>query len=187
MKAQDTAELFFTDVKVPKENLLGDPSKAMGYLMQGLAEERLIGAVGYLAMAHKAMDITVEFAKQRRLFGKALCEFQNTQFKLAELQAELDIQQVYIDQAVAAFNEDAFTAVDAAKAKLATRELLCRVVDECLQQHGGAGYMNEYPIARLYADAGVTRIYAGSSEVMKLIISRDMFQGDAIPFNEKNL
>jgi acyl-CoA dehydrogenase len=187
MKAQDTAELFFSNVKIPKENALGDPSKGMHYLMEGLAEERLIVTVQNIALARKAMDLTVQFVTERKLFGKQLCDYQNTQFKLAELQAELDMQQVYVDQCVAAFNAGQFSAEDAAKAKLLTSELLCKVADEGVQQHGGAGYMDEYPISRIYTDARISRIYAGTSEVMKLIIARDMYSGDWVSFNEKNL
>ncbi len=187
MKAQDTAELFFNNVTVPKENVLGDPAKGFYYLMEGLAEERLIGACGYVSGAQKAYDVTIDFVKQRKLFGKTLSSFQNTQFKLAELRAELDIQQVYVDQCVAAQNAGKLTAVDAAKAKLATSELFCRVVDEGVQQHGGAGYMDEYPISRMYTDARISRIYAGSSEVMKLIISRDVFSENFVAFNERDL
>jgi acyl-CoA dehydrogenase len=184
-KAQDTSELFFANVKVPKENLLGEEGKGLSQLMMALAEERLMSAVEALASAQKAFDITVDFVKERKMFGKRLAEFQNTQFKLAELKAELDIQQVYIDQCVKAANADELTAVDAAKAKYACSELLCRVVDEGVQLHGGAGYMDEYPISRMYTDARVTRIYAGSSEIMKLIISRDILGGDNIPFVDR--
>ncbi len=187
MKAQDTAELFFNNVKIPKANVLGDADKGFHYLMEGLAEERLIGACGYLSGAQKAFDLTVAFVKERKLFGKSLAQFQNTQFKLAELRAELDIQQIFVDQCVAAQNAGQLTAVDSAKAKLATSELFCRTVDEGVQQHGGAGYMDEYPISRLYTDARVSRIYAGSSEVMKLIISRDVFGADYVAFNERDL
>lgn len=184
-KAQDTSELFFANVKVPKENLLGVEGKGLSQLMMALAEERLMSAVEALASAQKAFDITVDFVKERKMFGKRLSDFQNTQFKLAELKAELDIQQVYIDQCVKAANADELTAIDAAKAKYACSELLCRVVDEGVQLHGGAGYMDEYPISRMYTDARVTRIYAGSSEIMKLIISRDILGGDNIPFVDR--
>ncbi|WP_101757897.1 acyl-CoA dehydrogenase family protein [Oceanicoccus sp. KOV_DT_Chl] len=186
-KAQDTAELFFQNVKVPKENTLGDPTKGFSYLMEGLAEERLIAAVEALSAAQKAFDITVDFTNERKLFKKTLAEFQNTQFKLAELKAEIDMQQIYIDQCVKALNSEQLTAVDAAKAKLLTSELLCRVVDEGVQLHGGAGYMDEYPICRMYADARVTRIYAGTSEVMKLIIGRDIYQGENTAFIDRDM
>lgn len=176
MMAQDTAELFFTNVKVPKANVLGDATKGFYYLMEGLAEERLIGAVGYLACAQKAFDITVDFVQQRKAFGKKIADFQNTQFTLAALRVELDVAQSFLDQCVAAHNEKKLTAVDAAKAKLYTSEVQARVVDAGVQLHGGAGYMDEYPISRLYTDARITRIYAGTSEVMKLIISRDVLK-----------
>ncbi len=179
-KGQDTAELFFQNVKVPKANVLGDPAKGFSYLMEGLAEERLIAAVECLAAAQKAFDITLEFTKERKMFKQTLGNFQNTQFKLADLRAELDMQQVYVDQCVKALGQEDLSAVDAAKAKLVTSELLCRVVDEGVQLHGGAGYMDEYAICRMYTDARVTRIYAGTSEVMKLIIGRDLYQGEAV-------
>ncbi len=186
-KGQDTAELFFSNVKVPKENLLGTEGKGLSQLMEALAEERLISAVESLSAAQKAFDITVEFTRERKLFKKQLSEFQNTQFKLAELRAELDMQQIYIDQCVKALNADQLSATDAAKAKYLTTELHCRVVDEGVQLHGGAGYMDEYPISRMYTDARVTRIYAGSSEVMKLLISRDIYNGDYVPFIDRDL
>jgi acyl-CoA dehydrogenase len=185
MKAQDTAEMFFQDVKVPKQNVLGDPTKGFIYLMQGLAEERLIGACGFLSAAHHAFDITVDFVKQRKMFGKTLSQFQNTQFALAALRTELDIAQVYLDQCVAAHNENRLTAEDAAKAKLFTSELQGRVVDECLQLHGGAGFMDEYAISRHYTSARITRIFAGTSEIMKLIIARDIFGENYQPFNDR--
>lgn len=177
-KAQDTAELFFNNVRIPKENVLGDPAKGFSYLMDALAEERLIAAAEFIAAAQKAFDVTLDFVRDRKMFGRTLAEFQNTQFKLAELRAELDMQQVFIDQCVAAVNQGTLTAIDAAKAKLVTSELLCRVVDEGVQLHGGSGYMDEYPISRMYTDARITRIYAGTSEVMKLLISRDFLRDD---------
>jgi len=177
-KAQDTAELFFNNVRIPKENVLGDPAKGFSYLMEALAEERLIAATEFIAAAQKAFDVTLEFVRERKMFGRTLAEFQNTQFKLAELRAELDMQQVYIDQCVVAVNQGSLSAIDAAKAKLVTSELLCRVVDEGVQLHGGSGYMDEYPISRMYTDARITRIYAGTSEVMKLLISRDFMRDD---------
>lgn len=186
-KAQDTAELFFQNVKVPKENVLGDPARGLSYLMEGLAEERLIASVECLAAAQKAFDITLEFTKERKLFRKTLGDFQNTQFKLSDLRAELDMQQIYIDQCVMALAADALTDVDAAKAKLLTSELLCRVVDEGVQLHGGAGYMDEYAICRMYTDARVTRIYAGTSEVMKLIIGRDLYKNAAVASVDRDL
>lgn len=184
LKGQDTAELFFDNVKVPKENVLGDPTQGFKYLMQSLAEERLIGAATYVANSQLAFDITREFVMGRKAFGKSISDFQNTQFKMAEMRAEIDMQQIYVDQLVEIHNRGELTAEDAAKAKLLTSELLCKVVDECLQLHGGAGYMDEYRISRMYTDARITRIFAGSSEIMKLIISRDIFKDGYAPFCE---
>ncbi|MEO1078014.1 MAG: acyl-CoA dehydrogenase family protein [Pseudomonadota bacterium] len=186
LKAQDTAELFFNDVRIPGSQVLGEVHKGFYYLMEGLAEERLMGAVGYLAAAQLSWDLTRDYVRERKAFGKPVAAFQNTQFKLAELRSELDIQQTYVDQCVAAFNAGQLTAVDAAKAKLATSELQVRAADVGVQLHGGAGYMDEYPISRQYTDARISTIYAGSSEVMKLIISRDCLGEDYQPFNTRN-
>ncbi len=186
MKAQDTAELFFNNVKVPKENVLGNPGEGFIYLMKGLAEERLIGAVGYLAAGQLSFDLTLDFVKERKVFGKPVAAFQNTQFQLAELRTELDIAQIFVDQCVAAFNADKLTPIDAAKAKLVTSELQVKAADIGVQLHGGAGYMDEYPISRQFTDARVAPIYAGSSEVMKIIISRDVLGDGYEPFNTRN-
>ena len=175
LKAQDTAELFFNNVKVPKENLLGDPAKGFRYMMKGLAEERLISAVGSLAQAQRAFDITRDFVIDRKAFNQRLADFQNTRFKMASLRSELDIAQVYIDQCVKAHNKHEMTSDMAAKAKLYTSELEARMVDEGVQLHGGAGYMDEYEICRLYGNARIARIYAGTSEIMKEIIAREVF------------
>lgn len=182
LKGQDTAELFFDNVKVPKDNVLGDPTQGFKYLMTSLAEERLIGAATYVACAQNAFDETRKFVMERKAFRKSLSDFQNTQFKMAEMRANIDMQQIYIDQLVAVHNNGELTSEDAAKAKLLTSELLCDVVDECVQLHGGAGYMEEYPISRMYTDARITRIFAGSSEIMKLIISRDVFSSKYVAF-----
>jgi len=186
LKAQDTAELFFNDVRVPKANVLGEPGKGFIYLMEGLAEERLMGAAGYIASAQLSWDLTAAFVQERKAFGKPLAAFQNTQFQLADLRSRLDITQSYVDQCVEAFNAGALTAVDAAKAKLATSELQVEAAEIGVQLHGGAGYMDEYPISRQYTDARVSTIYAGSSEVMKIIISRDCLSADYTPFNKRN-
>ena len=186
LKAQDTAELFFNDVKVPKANVLGEPGQGFVYLMKGLAEERLIGASSYLSAAQVSWDLTAEYVKERKAFGKPLAAFQNTQFKLAEMRTELDLAQVYVDQCVKSFNAGALTAVDAAKAKLVTSELQVTVSDLGVQLHGGHGYMDEYPISRQYTDAKISTIYAGSSEVMKIIISRDCLGDNYVPFNTRN-
>lgn len=185
-KAQDTAELFFNNVKVPKANVLGMPGEGFKYLMKGLAEERLIGACGALASAQLSFDLAAAYAHERKVFGKTLDAFQNTQFKLAEMRTELDVAQCYVDQCVRAINVGALTAVDAAKAKLVASELQVRSADLGVQLHGGAGYMDEYPISRQYTDARVATIYAGSSEVMKIIISRDCLSDKYEPFNTRN-
>jgi len=186
LKAQDTAELFFNDVKVPRKNVLGEPGKGFVYLMEGLAEERLLGAAGYIASAQLSWDLTADYVRERKAFGKPLAAFQNTQFKLAELRTELDVAQCYVDQCVRAFNADKLTAVDAAKAKLITSELQVKAADIGVQMHGGHGYMDEYPISRQYTDARISPIYAGSSEVMKIIISRDCLSEDYARFNTRN-
>jgi len=174
LKSQDTAELFFNNVKVPKENLLGELNRGFYQLMHFLAEERLIGAVSYLATSNAAFDITMDYIKERKAFGKTIADFQNTRFKMADMRMEIDIAQVFVDQCVTEHNEGNLSADDAAKAKLFTSELEGRVVDACLQLHGGAGYMDEYPICRMYVNARVSRIYAGSSEVMREIIARSI-------------
>jgi len=186
LKAQDTAELFFNEVKIPRANVLGEPGRGFYYLMEGLAEERLLGAVGYLSAAQLSWDLTLAYVKERKAFGKTVSAFQNTQFKLAEMRTELDFAQAYVDQCVAAFNAGQLTAVDAAKAKLATSELQVKMADIGVQLHGGNGYMDEYPISRQYTDAKISTIYAGSSEVMKIIISRDFLGENYIPFNTRN-
>lgn len=174
MKSQDTAELFFRDCKVPKENLLGQPHAGFYHLMQGLAEERLIAAVGNLTGCRAAFDVTREFVRDRKAFGKPLSKFQNTRFKLAEIDAEMDMAQVYVDHMVAVHNQGKLNPVDASRAKLLTSELAGRMVDLGVQLHGGAGYMDEYLICRLYQDERIHRILAGSSEIMKEIIAREI-------------
>ncbi|MGR8921462.1 MAG: acyl-CoA dehydrogenase family protein [Gammaproteobacteria bacterium] len=175
LHAQDTAELFFQDVKVPKENVLGEPGKGFYYLMEGLAEERLIAACGYLASGRRAFDVTREFVMNRELFGKPLSEQQNTQFRMAEMDAELDMLQVFVDHCVTEQNAGRLNANIAAKAKMLGSEIEWRMADLGLQLHGGAGYMQEYEISRIFTDARMSRIYAGSSEVMRYIVGRDVF------------
>ena len=184
LKGQDTAELFFNNVKIPKENILGQEGKGFYQLMHGLAEERLLGSVGYIAEARRAFDITRTFVMERKLFGKKLSDMQNTQFKMAEMDAEIDMAQNYVDYCVGLMNEGKLTAIEGAKAKLQTSEIQCRMVDLGVQLHGGAGYMDEYEISRMYTDARVSRIYAGSSEIMKLIIGRDIFSDNYTSFLE---
>jgi len=186
LKAQDTAELFFNDTKVPKANVLGEVHRGFYYLMEGLAEERLLGAMGYLAAAQLSWDLTADFVNERQVFGKSLAQLQNTQFTLADLRTELDIAQSFVDQCAIAFNAGTLTAADAAKAKLKTSELQQQVADKGLQLHGGAGFMDEYAISRQCADAKIATIYAGSSEIMKMIIGRDCLGTDYKPFNTRN-
>jgi acyl-CoA dehydrogenase len=175
MKAQDTAELFFNNVKIPKENILGKPGHGFFYLMQGLAEERLIGAVGSATNARRAFNLTRDFVMERKVFGKPLSHMQNTQFKLAEMDADIDLIQTYVDHCVEMHNQGKLTPNMSAKAKLQATEIEGRMLDLGVQLHGGAGYMKEYPICTMFTDARINRILAGSSEIMKLIIGRDIF------------
>lgn len=172
LKSQDTAELFFNDVKVPKANLIGEAGQGFKYLAQMLAQERLIAAIGFMATAQTAFDLTLDYVKERRAFGKPIGAFQNTRFKMAQMRAELDMAQTYVDQCVMLLNDKSLTAEDASAAKLLTSELEGRVMDICVQMHGGAGYMEEYRISRMYTDARISRIFAGTSEIMLEIIGR---------------
>ena len=172
--AQDTAELFFDDARVPAENLLGNEGEGFAYLVSNLPQERLSIAVAAVAAAEAALGWTVEYVRDRKAFGAPIGSFQNTRFELAEMRTEVDVGQAYVDRCVEALNAGELTAEDAAGAKWWCTELQGRVVDRCLQLHGGYGYMLEYPIARAYADARVTRIYGGSNEIMKEIVGRAM-------------
>ena len=172
MKAQDTSELFFSDARVPKANLLGKEGEGFPYLMRELPQERLSIALMCIASAESVLQQTVAYVSERKAFGKPLAAFQNTQFKLAEMDTEVTAARVFIDRCLELHLDGKLDAVDASKAKLLSTELLGRVVDECVQLHGGYGYMWEYPVARAYADARVQRIVGGTSEVMKLIIGR---------------
>ncbi len=174
MHSQDTAELFFNDVKIPKANLLGDGKAGFIYLMQMLAQERLTNACGAVAGAEAAFRATLEYVTERKAFGKPIAEFQNTRFKVAELRTQIDVAQCFVDRCVMDHNEKKLTAEIAAEAKLFTTELLGKAVDEGVQLHGGAGYMWEYSICRMYANARIQRIFAGTSEIMKEIISRGL-------------
>ncbi|MFT6164964.1 MAG: acyl-CoA dehydrogenase [Zhongshania aliphaticivorans] len=176
LKAQDTAELFFTDVKIPKANVLGEVGRGMHHLMQGLAEERLITACISLAAAQSAFELTKVFVEDRKAFGKSLSEQQNTRFKMAAMHTELDVAQAFVDQCVSQHNDGRLTADSASKAKLYCSEVEGRMVDEGVQLHGGAGYMQEYEICNLYANARISRILAGTSEIMKEIIARSIFE-----------
>ena len=174
LHAQDTSELFFDEVRVPAANMLGDPAKGFGYLKYVLAEERLVGAVMYVANAAIAFDLTLDWVKERRMFGRSLGAFQNTRFKMAQMRAEIDSLQAFVDHCVTLHNMGKLSVELAAKAKLLCSELEGRVTDECVQLHGGAGYMEDYRVARMYTDARISRIYAGTSEVMREIIARSI-------------
>ena len=176
LKAQDTSELFFQDVRVPKENLLGEEGRGFIYLMQDLPQERLSIAVGAVANAKAILEATIDYTKERKAFGTTVASFQNTQFKLAELSAEIDCAEVYTDRCTELLLDDKLDTVTASKAKLLTTDLQCKVADECLQLFGGWGYMWEYPVCRAFADSRIQRIYGGTNEIMKLIISRDLMK-----------
>ena len=174
LESQDTAELFFDNVKVPKDNVLGDPRGGFRIMMMNLAEERLIGAVGFAARAERAFEVTMEYILERRALGRPIGTFQNSRFKMASLRTELDAAWALTDHCAREHLAGRLSAEMAAEAKLFTSEVEGRVVDECLQLHGGAGYMDEYEISRLYRDARISRIYAGTSEIMREIIGRGL-------------
>ena len=175
MAAQDTAELFFKDVKIPRSNVLGEPGKGFYYLMEGLAEERLISATASAANARRAFDMTRTYVMERSVFGKPLSEQQNTQFRMAEMDSEIEMLQVYIDYCVAEHNAGRLTSNMGAKAKMMASEIEWKMLDLGVQLHGAAGYMDEFPISRMFTDARINRILAGSSEIMRLIIGREVF------------
>ncbi|WP_030018899.1 acyl-CoA dehydrogenase family protein [Streptomyces monomycini] len=174
LKSSDTAELSFTDVKVPVEDRLGEEGKAFSYLGQNLPQERLGIAIGAYAQAAAAVRFAKEYVQEREVFGKSVASFQNTKFVLADCKSEVDAMQAVVDRALEAHDAGELTAADAASAKLFTTERAAVVIDKCLQLHGGYGYMQEYPISRLYADTRVTRIYGGTSEVMRSIVAKSM-------------
>ena len=173
-KAQDTAELFFDDVRLPGSALLGDSEQGWSQLMHGLARERMVVAVRSMAIAEAALEQTVAYTKDRTAFGQRIFDFQNTQFTLAELATACTAMRPFVDQSIRMLARDELSAERAAMAKLALTELADRVLDECLQLHGGHGYMWETPIARAWADARIHRIYAGTNEIMKYIIGRSL-------------
>jgi alkylation response protein AidB-like acyl-CoA dehydrogenase len=174
LHSQDTAELFFNDVEVPVENLLGAEGQGFAHLVTNLPQERLSIAVAGVAAARAALGWTVEYCKNRTAFGQPIGSFQNSKFKLAEMATEIEVGTHYIDQCVLALNAGQLSAEDAAMAKWWCTEMQKRVVDTCLQLHGGYGYMMEYPIARAYADARIQTIYGGTTEIMKEIIGRSL-------------
>jgi acyl-CoA dehydrogenase len=173
-KAQDTVELAFDDVRVPVANRLGEEGEAFGYLGHNLPQERMTVAVGSVCQARAAVATTIDYVKQRKAFGTPVASFQNTKFELAAMAAEVEAAQAMVDRAVTELVAGELSGADAAKVKLFCTEMQARVVDRCLQLFGGYGYMMEYPIARLYTDARVARIYAGTSEVMKTIIAKSL-------------
>ncbi|MER5770000.1 acyl-CoA dehydrogenase family protein [Streptomyces sp. NPDC001985] len=174
LKTSDTAELSFTDVRVPARDLLGEENQGFSYLGQNLPQERLAIAVGAYAQASAAIRFTQAYVQDRTVFGQPVAAFQNTKFELAACKAEVDAAEAVVDRALEAHDTGELSAAEAASAKLFCTEVAHRVIDRCLQLHGGYGYMNEYPIARLYADNRVNRIYGGTSEVMKSIIAKSM-------------
>jgi alkylation response protein AidB-like acyl-CoA dehydrogenase len=175
MKAQDTSELFFEDVRIPASNLLGVEGRGFEQMMTKLPQERLAQAIRSAAVTETVLDWTVAYTAERKAFGQTIGDFQNTQFVLADLKAKSVAARVFTDKCIELFMEDKLDPVDAAMAKMITANLHCEAVDQCLQLFGGWGYMWEYPIARAYADARIVKIAGGSIEVMKLIISRQMF------------
>ncbi len=172
--AQDTAELFFRDVRVPVVNLLGTQGRGFAHLVDRLPQERLSMAVSAVAGARAALALTLSYVKDRTAFGAPIGSFQNTRFRLAEMSTEIDIAQTFTDRCIEALGEGELTVADAAKAKWWCTELQGRVLDACLQLHGGYGYMLEHPISRAFADARVTRIYGGTTEIMKEVIGRSL-------------
>jgi alkylation response protein AidB-like acyl-CoA dehydrogenase len=177
MHAQDTAELFFNDVQVPAGNLLGEEGKGFYYLMHHLAQERLGIAVGAVAVAHSALDWTLDYTRERKAFGQSVSAFQHSRFTLAELSTEVQVAQVYVDRCIELHLDGKLSAEQAAAAKYYCTDLQNRVVDRCLQLHGGYGYMREYPIARAWADSRIQSIYGGTNEIMKEIVGRAVTGG----------
>lgn len=174
MHAQDTAELFFENVLVPVENRLGEEGQGFIYLMQQLAQERLSIAVVAAAVCEVALEHTITYCRERTAFGQPIGKFQNSRFKLAEMKTETEIARVFVDRCILELNEGRLTPEDAAMAKWWTTELQQKVVSQCLQLHGGYGYMMEYPIAKMFIDSRVQTIYGGTNEIMKEIIGRGM-------------
>lgn len=174
LRAQDTSELFFDNVRVPAENLLGNENEGFIYLMQELPWERLQIAISGVASAQATIDKTIEYVRERKTFGKSVSEFQNTRFKLAEMQTQVQVAQVFVDKCTELLMRDELDTATASMAKYWVSDIQNQVIDECLQLHGGYGFMWEYPVARAWADARVQRIYGGTNEIMKEVISRSM-------------
>lgn len=174
LKAQDTAELYFKDVRVPAENLLGQEGHGFYHLMQQLPQERLAIGVGAIASAEFALEMTIDYCQERTAFGRPIGKFQNSRFKLAEMKTEIEIGRVFADHCIELLNKEELSTAKASMAKYWLSDLQGKVIDQCVQLHGGYGYMLEYPIARAYLDARVQRIYGGTNEIMKEIIGRSM-------------
>ena len=174
LKAQDTAELFFDNVRVPQTNLIGEEGKGFIYLMEKLPQERLSISIVAAAATRRIIDMTLEYVKERKAFGKPIGSFQNTRFTLAELETEAQIGQVFVDESIMRHNRKELTIDDAAMGKWWTTELQKRAADECLQLHGGYGYMSEYPISKAYLDTRIQTIYGGTTEIMKEIVGRGL-------------
>lgn len=179
LPAQDTAELFFHDAAVPAENMLGEEGRGLRYLMSHLPRERLGVTAQAISTARAMFDLTADYCRERTAFGGSLTQNQHIRFELAEMDTEIDVAQAYVDDSVKAFNAGELTDIDAAKGKWYVSELQKRVVDRCLQLHGGYGYMVEYPVARAFVDTRVQTIYGGTTEIMKEIIGRDIAKGPA--------
>jgi alkylation response protein AidB-like acyl-CoA dehydrogenase len=174
LKAQDTAEMYFSNVRVPVENLLGEEGQGFYHLMMELPQERLSIAIGAMAACEIVLDLTIEYCQERTAFGRPIGKFQNSRFKLAEMQTETHIGRIFVDRCIMELNEGNLSTDVASMAKWWCTELQKRVVDDCLQLHGGYGYMMEYPVAKAYLDSRVQTIYGGTTEIMKEIIGRSM-------------
>jgi acyl-CoA dehydrogenase len=174
LKGQDTSELFFNDCRVPRENLLGEPGQGFKYLMTQLQQERLVIGVGSIASCRRSLQDTIDYVKERKAFGQSIASFQNTQFKLAELATQVEVGQSFVDRLLAAHVRGEELVTEVSMAKYWTTDLQKRLTSECLQLFGGYGFMSEYPISADYADAAVQTIYAGTNEIMKLIIARKL-------------
>lgn len=170
----DTAEMFFENVRIPAGNVLGEIDRGFAYMMERLPQERIAGAINNTAHASQLLDETIEYVKQRKAFGQSVGSFQYNKFLIAELKTKIDVTQAFVDQCVAAHADGELSAVEAAKAKWWSSQTQNEVLDHCVQLHGGYGYMNEYRIARAWRDARVTKIWAGTNEIMKELIGRDL-------------
>lgn len=175
MKGSDTAELFFNDVRVPLGNLVGEEGSGFAMMMQQLPQERLSIAVGAQAMMERGIELTLDYVRERKAFGQAVANFQNTRFKLAECVTQATISRSFLDDCIVRHTAGELSTAEASMAKYHVTDLMNRVLDECVQLHGGYGYMEEYPISRLWVDGRVQRIYGGTNEIMKDIIARDLF------------